>query len=254
MIRPASHYAFHLLAAAALACSLGCAPAAAQAPAVAAPAVAATAAIQATPEADLRITYEAMNIGHDGVQRTSVHTNRVYRRKGLLWVERELPAALRHSHEHGHEQAPGPHAGHAHNEASGAPLSLRRAADGKVSVELVLARLRRVIAVDEAHHGNVGYGGSFENVYWIVPPAALQSMERVGQPQAGVQRYKSVSGEQTTVVDWDIANQFARRVERSDAHGMERIVVTATRLPAPLAQPWKRIEGYERGDYSDLLD
>src|SRR5256885_3402173 len=30
--------------------------------------------------------------------------------------------------------------------------------------------LRRVISVDLAHHGNVGYGGSFDNVYWIVPP------------------------------------------------------------------------------------
>jgi len=43
-------------------------------------------------------------------------------------------------------------------------------------------------------------------------------------------------------------------VERSDSHGTERIVVTATKLPAPLAQPWKAIEGYDKGDYSDLLD
>lgn len=213
-----------------------------------------TAAVQATPDADLRITYEAMSVGSDGVQRSSVYSNRVYRRKGQLWIERELPAALRQSQAHGHEHAHGPHAGHAHDEARAAPLSLRRAEDGKVSVEVVLAKLRRVISVDEAHHGNVGYGGSFENAYWIVPPAALQCMERVGKPQGGVQRYKSVAGEQTTVVDWDLANQFARRVERGDAHGIERIVVTATRLPGPLAQPWKSIEGYDRGDYSDLLD
>jgi hypothetical protein len=260
---PAPRAARQILAAALLACSVTAAWAHEPARASAAPAAAATApdavarttaAVQATPEADLRITYEAMSIGSDGVQRSSIYTNRVYRRKGQLWIEREMPAALRQSQDHGHEHAHGPHAGHAHDEARGAPLSIRRADDGKVGVEVVLAKLRRVISVDLAHHGNVGYGGSFENVYWIVPPTALQGMERVGKAQNGVQRYRGTAGEQTTVIDWDVANQFARRVERSDAHGTERSVVTATKLPAPLAQPWKTIEGYDKGDYSDLLD
>ncbi|MFT2520256.1 hypothetical protein ACMWQB_28920, partial [Escherichia coli] len=90
----------------------------------------------------------------------------------------------------------------AHDEARAAPLSIRRADDGKVGVEVVLAKLRRVISVDLAHHGNVGYGGSFDNVYWIVPPTALQGMERVGKPHNGVQRYRGTAGEQTTVIDW----------------------------------------------------
>jgi hypothetical protein len=260
---PAPRAARQILAAALLACSVTAAWAHEPARASAAPAAAATApdavarttaAVQATPEADLRITYEAMSIGSDGVQRSSIYTNRVYRRKGQLWIEREMPAALRQSQDHGHEHAHGPHAGHAHDEARGAPLSIRRADDGKVGVEVVLAKLRRVISVDLAHHGNVGYGGSFENVYWIVPPTALQGMERVGKAQNGVQRYRGTAGEQTTVIDWDVANQFARRVERSDAHGTERIVVTATKLPAQQAQPRKTIEGYDKGDYSDLLD
>ncbi|MBV8250128.1 MAG: hypothetical protein JO200_16980, partial [Comamonas sp.] len=188
------------LAAAWLACSMAALPAVAQTAKPAAASASAkaadvaartSAAVQATPEADLRITYEAMSVGSDGVQRSSVYANRVYRRKGQLWIERELPAALRQSQEHGHEHEHGPHAGHAHDEARAAPLSVRRSEDGKVAVEVVLAKLRRVISVDQAHHGNVGYGGSFENVYWIVPPTALQTMERVGKPQAGVQRYKA---------------------------------------------------------------
>ncbi|WP_454722004.1 hypothetical protein [Delftia acidovorans] len=260
---PAPRAARHIYAAALLACSVSAAwaaepaKAAASAPTAAVPAdsvARTTAAVQATPEADLRITYEAMSVGSDGVQRSSVYTNRVYRRKAQLWIEREMPAALRQSQDHGHDHAHGPHAGHAHDEARAAPLSIRRADDGKVGVEVILAKLRRVISVDLAHHGNVGYGGSFDNVYWIVPPTALQGMERVGKPQNGVQRYRGTAGEQTTVIDWDVANQFARRVERSDSHGIERIVVTATKLPAPLAQPWKAIEGYDKGDYSDLLD
>lgn len=211
-------------------------------------------AIQAAPEADLRITYHTMSIGSDGVRRDSEYTNRVFRRPGQLWVERELPEALLHSQSHGHEHPHGPHAGHAHDDARGAPLFIQRAPDGQLKVEVILAKLKRVISVDEAHHANVGFGGSFDNTYWIVPPSALEKMERVGKPQGGVQRYRSVAGELTTLVDWDLSGQYARRVERNDGHGIERVVISAKRLPLPLAQPWKTIEGYERGDYSDLLD
>ncbi|WP_226858603.1 hypothetical protein [Diaphorobacter aerolatus] len=211
-------------------------------------------AITTTPELDLRITYEAASTGNDGVRRSSIYSNRVYRRTGQVWIERVFPEALRESLEHGHEPAHGPHAGHAHDDARAAPLSVKRGDDGKVQVEVVLAKLRRVISVDEAHHGNVGWGGSFENAYWMVPPASLRKMERVGSARGGVQRYRSVVGEHTTLIDWDVANQFARRIERSDAHGLERIVVTAAKLPLPLAEPWKATQGFERGDYSDLLD
>lgn len=214
----------------------------------------ATSSIQAAPQVDLRITYQTMSIGRDGVRRDSEYSNRVYRRNGQLWIEREMPAARLSSNEHGHEHAQGPHTGHAHDEARGAPLSLKRADDGKVDVKVVLTELKRVILVDEAHHGSVGYGGSFENSYWIVPPSALEKMERVGKPKAGVQRYRRVDGELTTLVDWDVAGQFARSVERRDVHGLERVAITAKRLPLPLAQPWKAIAGYEIGDYSDLLD
>ena len=144
---PAPRAARRIYAAALLACSVSAAwaaePAKAAAPvstaAVPADSVArTTAAVQATPEADLRITYEAMSVGSDGVQRSSVYTNRVYRRKAQLWIEREMPAALRQSQEHGHDHAHGPHAGHAHDEARAAPLSIRRADDGKVGVEVIL--------------------------------------------------------------------------------------------------------------------
>ncbi|MFT3814042.1 MAG: hypothetical protein QM740_11765 [Acidovorax sp.] len=223
---------------------------------------AATAAMKAAPPVDLRVTYQTRTIGRDGVLRQTTHTNHVHRRVGLVWTEREMPAALlesqghghEHGHEHGHDGGPGPHAGHAHDEATGAPLLVRRGDDGQEKVEIILNKTRRVIEVDRAHHGNVGYGGSWDTQYWLVPPAALQRMERVGQPKAGVQRYRSVQGETTTIVDWDVAGQYPRRIERSGAHGTEFTQVTATRLPTPAVPPWKASESFDRGDYSDLLD
>jgi hypothetical protein len=163
-----------------------------------------------------------------------------------------MPAALLQSKGHDHEH--GSHAGHAHDEANGAPLRVSRGDDGQEKVEVILNKTRRVIEVDRAHYGNVGYGGSWDTQYWLVPPAALRRMERVGPPKAGVQRYRSVQGEATTLVDWDMAGQYPRQIERSDAHGTESTKVTVTRLPAPATPPWKASESFARGDYSDLLD
>ena len=215
---------------------------------------AATAAMKAAPPVDLRVTYHTSTIGRDGVQRQSTHTNRIHRRVGMVWTEREMPAALLQSQDHGHAHSHGPHAGHAHDEATGAPLRVSRGDDGQEKVEVILSRMHRVIEVDRAHHGNVGYGGSWDTQYWLVPPAALQRMERVGQPQGGVQRYRSVKDEVTTTVDWDVAGQYPRRIERADAHGTESTRVTVTRLPVPKVAPWKASESFDRGDYSDLLD
>lgn len=221
----------------------------------ASPAVqAATAAARAAPPVDLRVTYQTRSLGRDGVLRQTTHTNRVYRRTGMVWTEREMPAALAAQDGHGHGPEHGPHAGHAHDEASGAPLRVSRSDDGQEKVELILARARRVIEVDRAHHGNVGYGGSWDAQYWLVPPAALQRMARVGPPEAGVQRYRQVQGEVTTTVDWDVAGQYPRHIARRDAHGTESTQVSVTRLPAPRVPPWQASAAFERGDYSDLLD
>lgn len=220
----------------------------------AATAAATTAAVHAAPELNLRVTHLSRSIGNDGVTRETRHTNRLFRRQAMVWIERELPDGLRQSLNHGHSHAHGPHAGHAHDEAQGAPLRLTRAPDGQETVEVVLAKSRRVIVVDRAHHGNVGYGGSWDAAYWLVSPASLQRMTRVGAPKGGVQRYTLDQNEHRTLVDWDIAGQFPRRIERRDAHGTSFYQLTATRLPAPNPAPWEASRSFDRGDYSDLLD
>ena len=210
--------------------------------------------MNAAPPIDLRVSYYTKVIGSDGVERSSAHTNLVYRRIGTVWTERELPAALRSSHDHGHEEHTGPHAGHAHDEASGAPLRVTRADDGSQKVEVILNKTRRIIDVDRAHHGNVGYGGSWDTQYWLVPPAALSAMQTVGSVKNGVQRYRLQQAEQTTVVDWDVKGQFPRMIERSDDHGISLTRVKVERIATPQPAPWTLSAQFDRGDYSDLLD
>lgn len=220
-------------------------------PAVIAPT---TAAVNAAPAVDLRVTYHSRAMGIDGVQRDTRYANLMYRRPGRVWLEREIPAHVRESLAHGHDQAHGPQAGHAHDEAQGAPLLLDRDASGREIVQIVLARTKRVIEVDRAHHGNVGYGGSWDAAYWLVTPASLGRMTPEGPLKRGVQSYRARQAEHTTTVDWDVAGQFPRRVERSGAHGATYYLMTAVRMPAPTVAPWKASEVFGRGDYSDLLD
>lgn len=240
--------------AAALAAGVWLAAGAHAAPPSAADTAAVAAVVAATPSVTLRLSYENRSIGTDGVTRDSRHTDLMVRGPGVVWIERELPPLLREHASHGHSHAPGPHAGHAHDEAQGAPLLLRRGADGSVAVQIVLHKQQRVIDVELAHQANVGYGGSWAGAYWLIDPAALKRMEVMGPVSKGVQHYRLRQGERTTLVDWDVAGHYARRIEQKDGHGLSSQRVTATPVATPTPLPWNALGTYSRGDYSDLLD
>ncbi|WP_200379221.1 hypothetical protein, partial [Rubrivivax gelatinosus] len=230
---------------------------AAAAPAAPATARPAEAAPQRPPEdkapgLSLRLTHTSLSIGSDGVTRQTRYQDRMVRRANVVWLERELPPALAEHEAHAGPEHTGPHAGHAHDEARGAPLLLRRVGD-EVQVQSVLRERRRVIDVEPAHQGNVGYGGSWAAAYWLIDPAALARMERLGR-SGGVEHYRLRNGERTTLVDWDVRGQYARRIEQHDAHGLSRQLLTAEIIPTPAPLPWDALAGYGRGDYSDLLD
>lgn len=59
----------------------------------------------AAPAVNLRLSYENRAIGQDGIIRDSRYSDLMYRRSGLVWIERELPAGVRESREHEHEHA-----------------------------------------------------------------------------------------------------------------------------------------------------
>jgi hypothetical protein len=237
----------------ALALAAVAAPAAAQ-PAGPAQAAQATLAADTTPPVTLRMSYESRSVGHDGVTRDSRHSDLMVRATNVVWIERELPKALRESEDHGHAHEPGPHAGHAHEDAQGAPLLIQRDAKGGVVVKMVLRPQRRVIEVDPAHYGNAGYGGSWSAAYWLIDPEALPHMEKVGPVKSGVQQYRLRKGEKLTRVDWNVKGRYASLIEQTDAHGLSSHRMTATVVPTPKTLPWNQLEGWGRGDYSDLLD
>jgi opacity protein-like surface antigen len=206
------------------------------------------------PDQNLRIQHHVMTIGKDGVQRESRYADLMFRRADTVWIERELPPALRADHDH--EASEGKvHIGHSHADNTAAPLWLRRDAAGKVQVGMVLRQQRKLIEVDKANYGNVGYGGSWANAYWLVDPASLPHMKALGTAgNKGVQRYEVQQGESTLRIDWDVAGRYARKIEQRNAHGTSLNVMTASAIPAPKTLPWQIADAYERGEYSDLLD
>lgn len=243
-----------------LACLLlACLPAAAGAadnapePAPAAPAP----ALPVPPDLNLRIERYASSIGSDGVQRETRYADLMYRRADLVWIERDYPAALRASVEHGHDDGQAgqdPHAGHSHANTTGSPLWVRRDAAGKDQVRMVLRKQHKVLDIDEANYGNVGYNGSWAATYGIADPRQLQRMQPDGAPAQGVQRYRQARGESQVLIDWDIQGQYARRIEIQGPHGLSVSKVTVTDAAAPSPAPWTLLKDYETGDYSDLLD
>ena len=155
-----------------LACLLlACLPAAAGAadnapePAPAAPAP----AQPAPPDLNLRIERYASSIGSDGVQRETRYADLMYRRADMVWIERDYPAALRQRGTWTRRRTSGP--GSACRpfpcKHDGLALWVQRDAAGKDQVRMVLRKQHKVLDIDEANYGNVGYNGSWAATYGI---------------------------------------------------------------------------------------
>ncbi|RMX05978.1 hypothetical protein D8I35_12640 [Corticibacter populi] len=213
---------------------------------------------QDAPELHLMLTYHTINVGSDGVQREVRYTKRMHRKDNKVWLEKDLPQALRDSMAHGHASASaaaGPHAGHAHTLAQEAPLLVERQADEvPPRVQVIMRDMQRIIDVERGHQGNVGYNGSWAATYWVIPPSSLQHLQPVGSPKDGIQLYRRFADESMTEVAWDIEKQYPRRVLRRGPHDTTYYRLSAEEVPAPEVLPWEQLVGYGFGDYSDLLD
>lgn len=231
------------------------------APVAAAPAEssapAALAALQEAPAVHLRLNYRTMNIGSDGVQREASYSKIMHRVGQRIWIEKDQPQALRDSLAHGHGNllnAGGSHAGHAHTLAQDAPIMVQRNDSGDVEVQVIINALEQLISVEPAHQGNVGYNGSWEATYWVIPPSSLNALQPVGQPRDGIQLYRKFADESMTEVAWDIEKQYPRRVLKRGPHDTTFYQLTAEEIDAPAEMPWTLLSQYKTGDYSDLLD
>ncbi|MGH8447516.1 MAG: hypothetical protein ACREVL_19800 [Solimonas sp.] len=213
-------------------------------------AVALAAPAQAADLPDLRVEYLSWSIGADGARQQLSYSERVIRQDGQMWIEREIPEAVQRRHDtHGHASL-----GHKHADVAGAPLWIRRSADGRLDVQLVDRHERRLIQVGEPNYGNVGFGGHWNEAYHLLEPADLARLKAVGTATAGVQRYELKRDRQTLRVVWDSGGQYAREIVSEDSQGLGGRTIRATTIAAPQPLPWATLKDYAARDYSDLLD
>lgn len=199
---------------------------------------------------DLRVEYRGWTIGKDGARQELSYAERLYRRDGQLWVEREIPEAAQRQHD-GHQHSG---LGHKHDDVAGAPLWLKRTPEGALTVLLVDRHERRLIEVGPANYANVGFSGDWATTYYLLDPAELPLLKAVGKPRDGVQQYEARRGPQVIRMAWDMSGKFAREITANDERGLSGRSIRASRIPAPPSLPWDSTSMYRLGDYSDLLD
>ena len=200
----------------------------------------------------LRVQHELSALGKDGVKRDVSFGERVYRKGDAVWIERELPQAVRHAHDEA-EHAKGDR-GHKHMDVSTAARWIERKSDGELTVRLVSDDMRRTFEVRPSDYGNIGFDGSWAAASHLLDPALLKTMKANGPARDGVQEYTASRGDERVTVQWDIAGQYPRLVQSLNAAGTQKKITRVTTVATPANAPWNRARGYAQGEYSDLLD
>ena len=200
----------------------------------------------------LRVQHELSALGKDGVKRDVSFGERVYRNGDSVWIEREVPASVRHAHDEA-EHAAGDK-GHKHMDVSTAARWIERKPNGELNVRLVSDQMRKTFEVRQGDYGNVGFDGSWAAASHLLDPALLKTMKANGPVRDGVQEYTARRGDERVTVQWDVAGQYPRLVQSLNTSGTQKKITRVTSVATPASAPWSRTRGYAQGDYSDLLD
>lgn len=204
----------------------------------------------AAPADALRVEYHQWKLGKDGVRQEMSYSELVYRQPDLLWIEREVPAAVKHLHDdHKHAGM-----GHKHDDVTGAPLWIARDTQGKLDVKLVDRDEKRLIDIEEAYYGNVGFDGHWTESWHLANPNTLKNLKPTNVSADGLETYEIKRGDQQITLVWNSKGQFAQSIAAKDEHGLSGRTINARAITAPKNLPWAQLSNYLPRDYSDLLD
>lgn len=197
-------------------------------------------------DANLLVDHEIKELTPDGVTRQLHFQERIYRRAGLVWIERVLPPGAHDTAEHAH----GDH-DHKHLDLAAAAKLITLDADKVARIKLVNTHDKVVINVPPAEYGNVGFDGSWDNAVHLLDPKQLKTM----QPVPGkAQSYQLTRAGTTIRVVWDAKGEFPRQVESDNASRTRHKLMRVRETSAPATAPWTTLQGYAQKEYSDYLD
>ena len=214
------------------------------------PLISLAAQVWAAPADALRVEYHQWKLGKDGVRQEMSYAEFVYRQPDSLWIERDIPAAAEHLHDkHKHAGM-----GHKHDDVTGAPLWIARDAQGRLAVKLVDRHEKRLIDIDEAYYGNVGFDGHWQESWYLANPDTLKNLTPTTTTADGVETYELKRGNQLITLVWNSKGQYAQSISAKDEHGLSGRTINASEIAAPKILPWTQLSAYLMRDYSDLLD
>lgn len=210
-------------------------------------------------EGNWLVKHSMINVGADGVTRELTFSEKVYRRADTVWVERVMSPAAEAAHKLSHSTAQGNASAHKHLPvATSAKWITKLSSGNNAQLRLVDDDARVVVSVAPPEFSLVGFEGSWLKAYHLLDPSTLKTMKPTGAAAAdGTQTYESKSGGTNPVslrVLWDSKAQVPRKVESSDALGLNRNVTTLEPIAAPRQVPWLAARSYSAKEYSDYLD
>ena len=206
--------------------------------------------VWAAPADALRVEYHQWKLGKDGVRQEMSYSELLYRQPNLLWIEREVPEAAQHLHDDHHHGG----LGHKHADVTGAPLWIARDTQGKLDVKLVDRHEKRLIDIEEAYYGNVGFDGHWTESWHLADPETLKNLKPTKVTADGLETYEINRGTQKITLVWNSKGQYAQSISAKDEHGLSGRTINASEITPPKTLPWTQLSAYLPRDYSDLLD
>ncbi|MEN5171817.1 hypothetical protein ABE427_03630 [Acinetobacter higginsii] len=200
--------------------------------------------LHAAPVLSANITRETQTIGNDGVTRTSVFQERMYRDSQNIWIERVLPK----HHQHGDEKG-----GHKHLDLAEAAQHYFIDQKKQPKLNLVLVEDKTVVHLQDADVDMLGLSNCWSCVYSLLDPKTLKGMKII-KKDTNSTLYESQNKKNKIRVEWDNRNNIAKRVDIRSLDGLRYDIMKANIQQVNIAEPWKSYSKFSSKDYSDFGD
>lgn len=205
------------------------------------------ASAQAAPLLSAVVTRESKNIGNDGVTRSSVFQERIYRDANNIWIERVLPK----HHQHGHHEKGGEE--HHHLDLSEAAQHYFVDNKKQPKLNLVLLEDKTVVHLQDADVDMLGLSDCWGCVYSLIDPQSLKKMTLLKRAN-GISWYETKNAKNKVKIEWDDKNNMARLIDIRGLDGLSYSVVKANIQQVNIAAPWAGYGKFISKDYSDFGD
>lgn len=209
-----------------------------------------TGVAQAAPDVSLEVTHKSSVLGADGIQRSTLFTERVVRQGDTVWIERVMPAGAHQDDEHAKAKV-GAAKDHKHADLSAATRWIQRLPDGKLKFRLVAMHDQVVVDIAPAEYATVGFDGAWLAAYHLIDPAVLKTL-KAGESTPQGQWFENTKGRNSVRVLWDAKREMPLQVLSTGANGSRSTTIKV--LSTAIKNPWNVTKKFAQKDYSDFLD